>query len=168
MIAMWALTACEWPSAGGPEPVPSNAYCQDVSAWPSALSGMEEDVFALVNARRAEGGNCGGEAFGPAAPLAYNGALICAARKHSKDMVTRGFFNHSNPDGDGPGERAAAAGFGSAFVGENIAAGQQTPDHVMSSWMDSAGHCSNILNSQYNVIGIGVVDAHWTQVFGQQ
>lgn len=125
-------------------------------------------MFALVNQRRSEGASCGGTSYSPAPPLAYEGHLICAARKHSRDMVSRGFFDHTNPDGDGPSARAAAAGYASGYIGENIAAGQPTPAAVMDSWMNSPGHCSNIMNPDYNQIGIGVVDAHWTQVFGRE
>ena len=148
--------------------MPSTPYCESVSAWPSDAVGYEEDVFALVNKRRSEGANCGGQSFSATGPLDYDGSLICAARKHSQDMVNRDYFDHTNPDGDGPGTRANQADFGSSFVGENIAAGQQTPEAVMAGWMDSPGHCSNIMNPDYEFIGIGYIDRHWTQVFGSK
>jgi len=168
LLASTICTGCEFPSVGGPEPVPGNAYCNSVSAWPSSAVDVEEDVFALVNQRRSQGANCGGDNFSATAPLEYDGSLICAARKHSQDMVDRGFFDHTNPDGDGPGARAGFADFSNSFIGENIAAGQRSPSEVMSSWMGSAGHCRNIMNSDYNVIGIGFIDNHWTQVFGKR
>ena len=53
---------------------------------------------------------------------------------------------------------------------ENIASGQRTPEEVMRYWMNSPGHRSNILNSNYNNIGVGVArdqngNLYWTQLF---
>jgi uncharacterized protein YkwD len=84
-------------------------------------------------------------------------------------MAARDFFDHTNPDGDGPGERVTAAGYRWATYGENIAKGQRTPAQVMESWMNSPGHRANILNCSFEEIGIGLHDGggpYWTQVFG--
>lgn len=56
------------------------------------------------------------------------------------------------------------------YAGENIAAGQQTPQDVMNSWMNSPGHRSNILNPNYTTIGVGFAKGgaygtYWTQQF---
>jgi uncharacterized protein YkwD len=58
-------------------------------------------------------------------------------------------------------------------LGENIAAGQETPEAVMTSWMNSPGHCANIMASGFADIGIGFAfmesadfDRYWTQDFG--
>lgn len=55
-------------------------------------------------------------------------------------------------------------------VGENIAAGQQTPAEVMNAWMNSQGHRENIMNSSFGQIGVGVVKGgsygiYWVQMF---
>jgi uncharacterized protein YkwD len=55
-------------------------------------------------------------------------------------------------------------------AGENIAAGQTSPDQVMTSWMNSSGHRANILNSSFGHIGVGIVKnsagtIYWTQDF---
>ncbi|MEV0399645.1 CAP domain-containing protein [Actinoallomurus sp. NPDC050550] len=118
-------------------------------------------VLSITNSERAQHG-CGA--------LTINTKLARAAQGHSADMVARHFFDHTNPDGKGPGERLAAVGYPSAAWGENIAAGQQTPADVMGSWMNSPGHRANILNCGYHAIGIGVAFSsgtpYWTQDFG--
>ena len=38
---------------------------------------------------------------------------------------------------------------------ENIAGGQATPEEVINAWINQPSHLSNILNSQFNQIGIG-------------
>ncbi|MFD8013761.1 CAP domain-containing protein [Streptomyces sp. NPDC058955] len=119
-----------------------------------------EQVISLVNAERAKAG-CG--------PLTANATLTSAAQGHSDDMAARDFFDHTNPDGDGPGERVTAAGYPWTTYGENIAKGQTTPEQVMDAWMNSPGHRANILNCDFKEIGVGIhTDGgpYWTQVFG--
>ncbi|MFE5935387.1 CAP domain-containing protein [Streptomyces sp. NPDC056470] len=126
----------------------------------SGSDSVADQVISLVNAERAKAG-CG--------PLSANATLTRAAQGHSDDMAARDYFDHTNPDGDGPGERVTAAGYPWSTYGENIAMGQSTPEQVMNSWMNSPGHRANILNCDFKEIGIGVHNEggpYWTQVFG--
>lgn len=50
----------------------------------------------------------------------FETALNNIAQAHSNDMITRNFFGHVNPDGDGPQQRATKAGI-TYGVGENVA-----------------------------------------------
>ncbi|MEU6065476.1 MULTISPECIES: sigma-70 family RNA polymerase sigma factor [Streptomyces] len=127
----------------------------------SAPAGTVAQVVALVNKERANAG-CG--------PLTENAQLEKAAQAHSDDMAARNFFDHTNPDGADPGQRITAAGYRWSTYGENIAQGQQTPQSVMDSWMNSPGHRANILNCSFKEIGVGVHKGSggpwWTQDFG--
>lgn len=163
------------PSGGEDGGIPSNDYCADVSAWDMEMLEFEEDVLVLVNEARAAGASCGGDTYGPTGPLAMNPALRCAARVHSKDMSERNFFDHVNPDGEDPFVRMGYAGYTYFTAGENIAAGQQSPAMVMDSWMNSPGHCSNIMNPDFEDLGVGAFageggaySLYWTQAFGAQ
>jgi len=54
--------------------------------------------------------------------------------------------------------------------GENIAAGQRTPEIVVDAWMNSPGHRANILSPNFSKIGVGYVTnssgrPYWTQIF---
>jgi uncharacterized protein YkwD len=115
-------------------------------------------VVYLVNAERAS--RCG--------PLAVDDRLATAAQRHSDDMAAHDYFSHTSLNGDTLADRAEAAGFTGGTLGENIAAGQRTPEEVMAAWMDSAGHRANILNCDYTVIGVGLNQDgwYWTQMFG--
>ncbi|WP_371525931.1 sigma-70 family RNA polymerase sigma factor [Streptomyces sp. NBC_01283] len=119
------------------------------------------EVTRLVNAERAKSG-CG--------PLTLNSKLGNAAQGHSDDMAERDFFDHTNPDGEDPGDRVTAAGYKWTTYGENIAAGQRSPSAVMDSWMNSSGHRANILNCSFKEIGVGYRQGSggpwWTQNFG--
>jgi len=62
--------------------------------------------------------------------------------------------------------------FGIAYksAGENIAAGQSTPQQVVQAWMNSPGHRANILSRSYTRIGVGYAKGgsqryYWSQMF---
>lgn len=62
---------------------------------------------------------------------------------------------------------------GMSYVGENIAMGYTDAAAVMNGWMNSSGHRANILNGNYNVIGLGLAEnssgqKYWTQNFGKK
>ncbi|MEW2417178.1 CAP domain-containing protein [Streptomyces sp. NPDC046866] len=123
-------------------------------------SAEEAAVLALVNQERAQAG-CG--------PVRANPPLAALAAAFSKDMALRGFFDHTDPDGNTPWDRAAKAGL-AGLGGENIARGQGDAEAVMKAWMNSPGHRANILNCEYRTLGVGVYVADggpwWTQDFG--
>jgi len=156
------------PSTDPAADIPDNEYCNAVANWDADSAAFEEEVLVLVNARRAAGANCGTHGhFDPAAPLTMNGALRCAARNHSMDMALRDFFDHTNPDGEGPGTRVESAGYDWMSWGENIAWGQTTPQEVVDGWMNSDGHCANIMSAMFTETGIGFyTGSFWTQTFG--
>ncbi|MFO0548524.1 MAG: CAP domain-containing protein [Polyangiaceae bacterium] len=142
-------------------------------AWPTEWISFEDQVLQLTNAERARGAVCGGQQMSPVGPLTAETHLRAAARGHSTDMGKRGYFEHNNPEGMDPSQRAQAAGFPSTFVGENIAAGQPTPESVMQAWMKSPGHCLNIMDGRYKTLGVGYsfdsntqYGHYWTQDFG--
>lgn len=142
-----------------------------------ALPGWEQagqQILVLVNAARARARSCGAQSFGPAAPLAWNPLLGQAALAHSEDMAQRHYFDHKQPDGSVPADRATRAGYRWRVVGENIASGQRTPEEALASWLDSPGHCANIMNPRFTEMGAAYAvnpendnrTAFWTQVFG--
>ncbi len=153
-----------------PEPVvPNTAYCAPAqeSVWMGGWTHAEEEVLRLVNEARARGADCGSEGrFSPTSPLTMQPQLRCAARVHSRDMTERGYFSHRTPEGAGPGERIDASGYRWRTWGENIAGSYPTPEAAVNGWLDSDGHCANIMNPNFDHIGVGYYGAEWTQVFG--
>jgi uncharacterized protein YkwD len=133
-----------------------------------------KSILNAVNAARASGRNCGGQYYRPAPALAWNGALGNAALAHSLDMAKQRYFSHQGKDGRAVGDRAQHAGYRWRRVGENIATGQETPAAVVSGWLDSPGHCANLMHPDFTQMGAGyAIDhardpprAYWTQVFG--
>ncbi|MGB1275039.1 MAG: CAP domain-containing protein [Nannocystaceae bacterium] len=161
------------------DPVWDSAYCQPVSdtrpvnPWLPDWGSREAELLELVNALRASGTTCGGQAMPAVGPLTMEASLQCAARVHSLDMSVRDFFSHDNPDGESPFDRMGEAGYIFAAAGENIAAGVTTPADAMALWESSSGHCTNMMSPDYAEFGAGFIEGdgefgtYWTQTFGR-
>jgi uncharacterized protein YkwD len=124
---------------------------------------MENRLLRLVNIKRCAKG---------LAPLALNAQLNAAAQRHSDDMVAKNFFSHTGSDGSRFWNRIEESGYGSGSIGENIAAGQTTPQSVFNAWWNSEGHRKNIMNANAREMGIAYAYGentewihYWTQVF---
>ncbi|MEL6342488.1 MAG: CAP domain-containing protein [Myxococcota bacterium] len=166
------------PVEDDPDEIPASEVCHpDIEGWPSEWSTFEDEVLALVNAVRATGYDCDSEGvFGAAAPVETNPQLRCAARYHSLWMTENG-MQHDSPGGDlgdDPWARMNSAGFTGAGIGENIAAGYASPETVVQRWLDSDGHCANMMNSGARLLGVGYAydsgadyRSYWTQKFGR-
>lgn len=127
-------------------------------------TGFELEVIQLVNAIRA---NQGLSALG----LDYR--LRDAARAHSMDMAVTPCFQHESCDGTSFETRVWSYYPQPSGIGENIAAGQVSPQAVVDDWVNSPVHYANIINTNWNGIGVGYYfeetspyGHYWTQNFG--
>lgn len=125
------------------------------------LQSLEQEVFRLVNSERAKQGL-------PA--LTYNWEVARVARFKSQDMINKGYFAHNSPTYGSPFRMMENFGLRFSAAAENIAMGQRTPQEVMNSWMNSAGHRANILSRSITQIGVGAAKKsngtlYWTQMF---
>ena len=136
-----AVTACAGDDPTGPGP----------GADPQV-----EAFVALVNAHRIDIG---------CPPLAWSSDVARVAQAHSEDMVDRGFFAHTNPDGKSPFDRLREAGVDYASAAENIAYGYPTAEAVLQGWLGSPGHKANIENCGLTQHGVGLRGTHWTHLF---
>lgn len=107
---------------------------------------FEQQLFDLTNVYRKQFGK---------SMLTWNESVAEVARKHSKDMAVRKFFDHTNPSGYSPFDRLLADGINYSLAAENIAAGYTNAFSVHSGWVNSPGHRENLLRS-INELGIGV------------
>lgn len=149
------------------------AYCDDVNTWDSSWTNFESQVLTLVNQKRAAGATCGGVYKPPVPALTLDTKLRCAARKHSKDMGLNNFFSHTGSNGSTPWQRITSAGYAYRAAAENIGAGYSTPSAAVTGWMNSTGHCNNIMSASYKHLGVGYYyragspyGHYWTQDFG--
>jgi uncharacterized protein YkwD len=134
-----------------------------------------QQILEGVNRARAEARTCGTEGFAPAPPLGWNRQLGLAALGHSSNMAGGHYFSHEEKDGSQPADRATRAGYPWRLVGENIASGNRTPQEAVQAWLDSPGHCANIMNPGFTEMGAAyAIDPqnenhtpYWTQVFAR-
>lgn len=139
------------------------------------IQAMREKLLREVNAARAKGMSCGKRRMPPAPPLAWSDELASAAARHSADMARRDYFSHASPEGARVGARVTAEGYSWRSVGENIAGGDRSVEVVTRGWMDSPGHCANIMNPEFVDIGAACVEwprttwgTYWTMVLGRR
>jgi uncharacterized protein YkwD len=143
---------------------------------PPAAAQAEEvqaRVLALVNQARSRPQHCGDKAFAPAPPLRLNPKLHSIANAHAGDMARHDYFSHTGRDGSTVDGRATRAGYAWDAIGENIAAGQLSADAAVRGWMNSPGHCANIMSPAFSEMGAAFVvnrqssqGIYWAQVFG--
>jgi len=109
-------------------------------------------------------------------PLVPNRLLAIAAYQKAADILSRQYFEHIDPDGNGISELSTRAGYESILVGENLALGNYSDsEDVVNAWMDSPGHRENILKEGFSEIGVAVLrgiyegDEVWVivQAFGR-
>lgn len=150
-------------SANPQFPNPALIYPGDKVTVPlfTAAKSVENQVLKLVNQERAKNG---------LKPLTMNWQLSRVARHKSNDMRDKGYFSHTSPTYGSPFDMMKSFRITYSTAGENIAAGQTTPESVMTSWMNSPGHRQNILSPNYTEIGVGYSTGgsygyYWTQMF---
>jgi uncharacterized protein YkwD len=111
-------------------------------------------ALQLVNDVRARGARCGEKSFGPAPPVKLSGTLAEVALGHASDMALHDYFEHQDLSGRSPADRVRAIGYRETLVGENIAYGPQSADEVVQGWLDSPGHCENIMDPRFSEMGL--------------
>ena len=115
----------------------------------SSMNSDEKEVFNLINQQRANNGL-------PA--LKVDEELQKVARIKAEDMVSNNYFSHTSPTYGSPFDMMKSFGIAYRTAGENIAANSSNSGAV-NAWMNSSGHKANILNSNFNYTGVGVVSS---------
>ncbi|SFK41570.1 uncharacterized protein, YkwD family [Halobacillus dabanensis] len=149
------------------EPVDSSSESTRGESVDGSLEGyeleeFEQEVVALVNKEREERG---------LEPLQTHNRLSALANVKSQDMADNSYFSHTSPTYGSPFDMMDEFDFRYRTAGENIAAGQRTPEQVVDGWMNSEGHRANILHEDFTHIGVGYIEGtgpykrYWTQLF---
>ncbi|TWT46139.1 Cysteine-rich secretory protein family protein [Phycisphaerae bacterium RAS1] len=131
---------------------------------PLSVDAWRARVLELVNEARTSRG---------LSALTYSQQLESQATQYACEMIGYDFFAHENPvTGSTLRERAEQFQYDFQIIGENLAAGQPTPEEAMDDWMNSAGHRENILNREFVELGIGIrtggtYGTYWVQEFGR-
>ena len=154
----------------------------------SELDATKQKYLDAINQARSQTQDCGSKGIkAPAPALKWNDKLYDAAYMHSNDLAETDTFSHTgsgtqsdiaawqlHPNvGSTAKERIEYTGYVWSRYGENIAAGYGTLASVMTGWLNSPGHCSNIMNPNFKEVGMALVTKdgskyyyYWTQDFG--
>lgn len=172
IVEMPTQTATQIPTMV-PSPTPITAKnIQDLESTglqlttcePEFNRSFETELIRLINKERKDDG---------LPPLSEQSQLTQAARQHSEDMACSQFFSHVSPTNGDVVRRVTLIGYDYSAIGENIAAGYDSPESIIQAWMESTGHRANILNSTFTQIGVGFVMVegsasytYWTLLVG--
>jgi uncharacterized protein YkwD len=121
---------------------------------PRAATKLEARVAARVNLVRRWHG---------LRPLRLSHGLTQSARRHSREMAAKGYFDHESAGGEAFWRRIertyASRGFGRWEVGENIAWSSQraTAAQIVRQWMSSPTHRDNVLSPAWRDYGVGAL-----------
>ncbi|MFF3315931.1 sigma-70 family RNA polymerase sigma factor [Streptomyces sp. NPDC003035] len=138
------------PGASGTTAAPTPPPSPKATATPTPARTVtaEERLTRLVNQRRAQAG---------CAPLRTDPRLAGAARAYARDMVRRGYYAHSSPEGAFADARISSAGYAWSAWAENLARGTADPAAVFEGWMDGGMHQENMLDCRYRHTGVAAV-----------
>ena len=115
----------------------------------ASMNADEKEVFDLINKQRTNNG---------LQALKVDNEVQRVARIKAQDMVDNNYFAHESPIYGSPFNMLKNFKISYKTAGENIAANSSNSGAV-TSWMNSSGHKANILNSNFNYTGIGVVSS---------
>ncbi len=105
------------------------------------------DIVDLTNKARVQlGGN----------ELVTNTKLTSAAQAKAEDMVKLRYFAHNAPDGTMAWDYIKNADYAYEVAGENLAITNESAETVLERWMASPSHKDNIVNPDYQNIGVGM------------
>lgn len=113
------------------------------------MTADEKEVFNLINQQRTNNG---------LQPLKVDNEVQRVAKIKAQDMVTNNYFSHESPVYGSPFDMLKNFKVSYTTAGENIA-GNSSNSRAVNAWMNSSGHKANILNSNFNYTGIGVVSS---------
>ena len=138
-------TPTEKPATPTPTATPIPTATPTPSPEPEmSVEEMASEVIRLTNIERVKAGR---------SPLQYHAGLQRAAMVRAEEITRK--FSHTRPDGTDSSTALYENGV-ACDGGENIAAGQKTPEAVVRAWMNSSGHKATMMRQSITHIGVGV------------
>ena len=88
-------------------------------------------------------------------PFKFNPKLLSSSKRKTEDMINKQYFEHVSPDGKSVSDLGSEVGYNYIIMGENLALGDFTDSaDLLEAWMNSPGHRANILNPNYQELGV--------------
>ena len=83
--------------------------------------------------------------------------LFSSANAKSWDMVQNNYFEHVSPTGRHLGDFLNDVNYDYSVAGENLAVGYHNADDMMKAWKNSPTHYANMIDKDFQDMGIGLV-----------
>jgi uncharacterized protein YkwD len=146
--------------------VPTFASAATTPVDVATLTAQEAKIVSLLNADRTALG---------LVPVQVDPRLMAIARARSADMIAKGYFSHTQPDGRRIFDILTASKITWYGAGEILAWNNYPMDVTASTanrqWMNSPGHKAIVISTTFNYVGVGLaVDVAtgkkmWTAVY---
>ncbi|MFA6428275.1 MAG: CAP domain-containing protein [Candidatus Buchananbacteria bacterium] len=90
--------------------------------------------------------------------LKVNAQLTSAAYNKAADILSKGYFSHTSPEGKRFSDFIKETGYNYFLAGENLAINFIDSQEVVAAWKKSPTHYANLVNPAYQEIGLAVVE----------
>ena len=156
---------------------------------PNINDTQKQEFLTAINNARSHAQDCGRYGIKSSVdPLTWSDKLYKVAYVHNYDMAYSGVFSHTgsgtefdivamNIDGISTStmtDRIRYYEYRYSTIGENIAAGYSSIESVITGWLNSDGHCDNIMDADFTQVGMALLynehsnyRYYWTQNFGK-
>ena len=151
LVVTVAPAAASTRQASGPDAAVAVARCPGADLRPRRTTRTRDRLatLCLLDAVRRAAGLRG---------LRSSRRLRRIAAAHARDMVTRRYFDHTEPPRRTLLARLRAIGW-AGVAGENLGYGTlslSTPRAMMRAWLNSTEHRANVLDPAYRTVGIAI------------
>ena len=150
------------------------AFAGDVLSCGAAPSA--EAAMRRLNEIRMRGAACRAGTTSTAAPITWSESLAAAAKVQAGEMARLHRMGHLDSQNRGLADRLHAMGYRYSLAVENVGVGYASLEEVVDAWLESEGHCENLMNAGVLEFGLACIDAgaadapaerrYWTLVLG--
>ncbi len=130
--------------------------CADLGIWEFEWIEREDDALELLNDKRSEGAECGGEEYPAVDPVEVDEFLRCAARLHSDEMRQTQNLSAENEAGENTQQRIENVGFEAESTAGVVNHGGFSGQHIIGTWFgEDSDHCDTVMGADFTHVGIG-------------
>lgn len=166
--AVWAKNRWWIVLAFGQEQAAPTDAVKRIAPQSDSKSADPSAFLELVNKARMEARRCGNKAFKSTHTLQWHTQLTAAAAAHARDISSKGELSHTGSDGSQVSDRAQREGYDYRAIGENIAMNPMGIASTVDGWLNSPGHCANIMNPEFTEMGAAIQGSYSVMVFGRR
>lgn len=146
--------------------VPDVAFCAPVANAASAERTHEDELLALLQQMRTQGGGaCGGM---PLPALRFDPRLLCDARVLAGDMAKTRNLSLTDSQGHTTQQRMSSAGYNARQWGEGFAQQAGTAARALELMLADQANCAQLTSPRIQDVGVGVSGDVYVTTFGSE